>query len=139
MMVETAAVELSTQGNGEVIDITREVQQVVQASGLAAGTATVFCPSATSAVTTIEFEGGAVRDFRRLFDEIAAEDRPYAHNQRWGDGNGHSHVRAALLGPSLTVPFVSGRLTLGTWQQIVYVDFDNRPRQRRLVVQLVGE
>lgn len=138
-MVETASVELSTQGDGEVIDITREVQQAVQASGLTAGTATIFCPSATSALTTIEFESGAVRDFRRLFDEIAAADRPYAHNQRWGDGNGHSHVRAALLGPSLTVPFAGGRLTLGTWQQIVYVDFDNRPRQRRLVVQLIGE
>lgn len=138
-MVETATIELSAQGNGEVIDITREVQQAVQASGLTAGTATIFCPSATSALTTIEFESGAVRDFQRLFDEIAAADRPYAHNQRWGDGNGHSHVRAALLGPALTVPFTDGRLTLGTWQQIVYVDFDNRPRQRRLVVQLIGE
>ncbi len=111
----------------------------MRSSGLSDGIVTVFCPSSTSAVTTLEFESGAVRDLQRLFDEIAAPDRPYAHNQRWGDGNGHSHVRAALLGPSLTVPFVGGRLTLGTWQQIIYVDFDNRARQRRLVVQMIGE
>lgn len=138
-MVETASIELSTRGNGDVIDITAEVERAVRSSGLSDGIVTVFCPSSTSAVTTLEFESGAVRDLQRLFDEIAAPDRPYAHNQRWGDGNGHSHVRAALLGPSLTVPFVGGRLTLGTWQQIIYVDFDNRARQRRLVVQLIGE
>ena len=138
-VVETASIELSTRGNGDVIDITVEVERAVRSSGLTDGIVTVFCPSSTSAVTTLEFESGAVRDLQRLFDEIAAPDRPYAHNQRWGDGNGHSHVRAALLGPSLTVPFVSGRLTLGTWQQIIYVDFDNRARQRRLVVQMIGE
>lgn len=138
-MVETASIELSTRGNGDVIDITAEVERAVRSSGLSDGIVTVFCPSSTSAVTTLEFESGAVRDLQRLFDEIAAPDRPYAHNQRWGDGNGHSHVRAALLGPSLTVPFVGGRLTLGTWQQIIYVDFDNRARQRRLVVQMIGE
>ena len=138
-MVETGSIELSTRGNGDVIDITAEVERAVRSSGLSDGIVTVFCPSSTSAVTTLEFESGAVRDLQRLFDEIAAPDRPYAHNQRWGDGNGHSHVRAALLGPSLTVPFVGGRLTLGTWQQIIYVDFDNRARQRRLVVQMIGE
>jgi len=138
-VVETASIELSTRGNGDVIDITVEVERAVRSSGLTDGIVTVFCPSSTSAVMTLEFESGAVRDLQRLFDEIAAPDRPYAHNQRWGDGNGHSHVRAALLGPSLTVPFVSGRLTLGTWQQIIYVDFDNRARQRRLVVQMIGE
>lgn len=138
-VVETASIELSTRGNGDVIDITVEIERAVRSSGLTDGIVTVFCPSSTSAVTTLEFESGAVRDLQRLFDEIAAPDRPYAHNQRWGDGNGHSHVRAALLGPSLTVPFVSGRLTLGTWQQIIYVDFDNRARQRRLVVQMIGE
>lgn len=100
---------------------------------------TIFCPSSTSALTTIEFEGGALSDLRRLFDEIVPSNREYTHNERWHDGNGHSHVRAALLGPSLTVPFVDGQLTLGTWQQIIYLDFDNRPRQRKLVVQLIGE
>ena len=98
-----------------------------------------WCPSATSALTTIEYESGALSDLQRLFDEIAAPDRDYAHNMRWGDGNGHSHVRAALLGPSLVVPFVEGDLQLGTWQQIILVDFDNRPRSRQLVVQIVGE
>lgn len=120
-------------------DLTSSLAEVLAESGLQNGVLTLFCPSATSAVTTIEFESGALSDFRRLFDEIANPDRHYAHNARWDDGNGHSHVRAALLGPSLSVPFVSARLTLGTWQRILYVDFDNRPRQRELVVQMIGE
>jgi secondary thiamine-phosphate synthase enzyme len=139
MAIETRAIELQTQGQADVQDITARVAAAVRDSGLAAGIATIFCPSSTSALTTIEYESGAVSDLRRLFDEIVPPGRPYAHNARWGDGNGHSHVRAALLGPSLTVPFADGRLTLGTWQQIVYLDFDNRPRSRRLVVQLMGE
>jgi secondary thiamine-phosphate synthase enzyme len=138
-MVRTASIVLKTQGNAQVIDITAQVAQAIRDGGLLNGIVTVFCPSATSGLTTIEFEGGAVRDFQRLFDEIVAPDREYLHNLKWGDGNGHSHVRAALLGPSLTVPFVDRRMTLGTWQQIVYVDFDNRARQRNLVVQMIGE
>ena len=106
---------------------------------LADGTITIFTPSATSALTTLEFESGCVRDFQRLFDEIANPDREYAHNARWGDGNGHSHVRAALLGPSLTIPFINHILALGTWQKIVFVDFENRPRSRSLVLQIIGE
>jgi secondary thiamine-phosphate synthase enzyme len=139
MTVRTASIQLSTKGNADVIDITERVSRVVGESGLAAGTVTIFCPSATSALTTIEFEPGLVSDLRRLFDQIVDPAQPYAHNARWGDGNGHSHVRASLLGPSLTVPFVKGRLTLGTWQQIIYVDFDNRSRQRELVAQILGE
>jgi secondary thiamine-phosphate synthase enzyme len=115
------------------------VARAVKDSDLQDGIVTIFCPSATSALTTIECESGCVSDLRRLFDEVANPDRHYAHNARWHDGNGHSHVRAALLGPSLTVPVVDGRLTLGTWQQIIYIDFDNRPRQRELIVQLLGE
>jgi secondary thiamine-phosphate synthase enzyme len=138
-VITTAFVELCTQGSGHVLDITNQISRALQESGLRSGIVTVFCPSATSALTTIEFESGAVSDFQRLFDEIVPADRDYRHNMRWGDGNGHSHVRAALLGPSLTVPFVDQELTLGTWQQIIYVDFDNRPRQRRLVVQIMGE
>ncbi|MBN1680526.1 MAG: YjbQ family protein [Anaerolineae bacterium] len=138
-MIHTAAIELRTEGDGQIIDITPPVAQVIGESAIRNGIATVFCPSATSGVTTIEYEDGAIRDFQRLFDEIVAPTGEYLHNLRWGDGNGHSHVRAALLGPSLTVPFVEGRLTLGTWQQIVYVDFDNRARHRRLVVQIMGE
>jgi secondary thiamine-phosphate synthase enzyme len=138
-MIKTASVELQSTGNGQVVDITRQVAQAVRDSGYTSGIVTVFCPSATSGVTTIEYEGGAVRDFQRLFDEIVAPNREYLHNLRWGDGNGHSHVRAALLGPSLTVPFMNQQLTLGTWQQIIFVDFDNRARQRRLVLQMIGE
>lgn len=139
MMVHTGAIQLQTQGNGDMLDITGRVADVVRQSGLRSGIVTIFCPSSTSALTTIEYESGCLSDLRRLFDEVADPARHYAHNARWGDGNGHSHVRAALLGPSLTVPFVGGRLTLGTWQQIIYVDFDNRPRQRELVAQLMGE
>ena len=138
-MIKTASIELRTQGNAQILEITREVGQAIQDSTLTSGIVTVFCPSATSGITTIEHESGVVKDFQRLFDEIAAENREYLHNLKWGDGNGHSHVRAALLGPSLTVPFVNQQMTLGTWQQIVYVDFDNRARQRSLVVQMIGE
>lgn len=139
MTVHTATLNLQTEGHTQVIDVTPDVSRAVRESGLEAGIVTVFCPGSTGALTTIEYETGAVRDFRRLFDEIADPDRAYAHNARWGDGNGHSHVRAALLGPSLTVPFAERALLLGTWQQIVFVDFDNRGRQRRLIVQVMGE
>jgi secondary thiamine-phosphate synthase enzyme len=139
MTVTTDSISLKTRGNADIVDITRQVSDAVGKSGMASGTVTIFCPSATSALTTIEYESGCISDLQRLFDEIIDPSRHYAHNARWGDGNGHSHVRAALLGPSLTVPFVDGRLTLGTWQQIIYVDFDNRSRSRQLVVQLLGE
>lgn len=139
MTVLTQVLELSTNGNGDIVDITRAVITAVEESELNNGTVTVFSPSATSALTTIEYEPGCVEDLQRLFDEIADPARHYAHNARWGDGNGHSHVRAALLGPSLTIPFVEGSLTLGTWQQIIFVDFDNRSRRRRLVAQIIGE
>ena len=138
-MVVTESIELSTQGHADMLDITAQVEKRVQDSGLKSGIVTIFCPSSTSALTTIEYESGALADLQRLFDEIAAQEREYKHNLRWHDGNGHSHVRAALLGPSLTVPFVEGRLQLGTWQQITYIDFDNRARSRKLVVQIMGE
>jgi secondary thiamine-phosphate synthase enzyme len=138
-MVITRHIELHADGHADMHDITRDVAMHVRESGLAAGVVTVFTPSATSALTTIEYEGGALADFERLFDEIIDPNRPYDHNQRWHDGNGHSHVRAALLGPSITVPFVERELTLGTWQQIIFVDFDVRARRRRLVVQIIGE
>jgi secondary thiamine-phosphate synthase enzyme len=139
MTVKTTSLSLRTQGNTDIHDVTNQIANAVSKSGLTAGLATVFCPSSTSGLTTIEYESGALSDLRRLFDEIVPADREYAHNERWHDGNGHSHVRAALLGPSLTIPFVDGQLTLGAWQQVIYVDFDNRPRQRELVVQLIGE
>ena len=139
MTVKTTSISLSTNGNADIQDITDQIANAVSKSGLISGIATVFCPSSTSALTTIEYESGALNDLRRLFDEIIPADREYAHNERWHDGNGHSHIRAALVGPSMTIPFVDGQLSLGTWQQVIYVDFDNRPRQRKLVVQLIGE
>ena len=139
MTVKTIAINLNTQGNADIQDITDQISNAVADSGLESGTITIFSPSATSALTTIEFESGCLSDLRRLFDEIIDPQRQYAHNARWGDGNGHSHVRAALLGPSLAIPFVNRRLTLGTWQQVIFVDFDNRQRRRELVLQLMGE
>ncbi len=139
MSVVTGTLELKTRGDADIHDITAQVTDLLRQSGLQNGILTVFTPSSTSAITTIEYESGCLRDLRRLFDEIAPPEREYAHNARWGDGNGHAHLRAALLGASFSVPFVNGRPTLGTWQQIIFVDFDNRPRHRRLVVQMVGE
>ena len=138
-MVVNKEIQFNTQGHGHVLDITDEVRHQVRESGLGSGIVTLFSPSSTSALTTIEFESGAVHDLQQLFERIAPADLEYRHNLRWGDGNGHSHVRHALLGPSLTIPFMDGRLTLGTWQQIVFVDFDNRSRARSLVVQILGE
>lgn len=138
-MVVTRTIQLHTQGHADMLDITAEVARELQASQVSSGIVTIFAPSATSSLTTIEYESGALEDLRRLFDEVAPEDRDYRHNLRWGDGNGHSHLRAALLGPSLTVPFNNGRLLLGTWQKITYIDFDNRPRQRELIVQILGD
>lgn len=139
MSVETRYIELETEGHGDLLDITSQVSDCVQDSGLMNGVAVLFSPSATSAITTLEFEPGCVKDLQKLFDEIIPPDRAYHHNARWGDGNGHSHARAAVLKASFTVPVVEGKLTLGTWQSIVFADFDNRPRSRKLVVQLLGE
>lgn len=139
MTVRTSSIQLSTRGNADILDITDQVTRAVKESGLEDGIVITFCPSSTSALTTIEYESGCLSDLRRLFDEISDPKQHYAHNARWGDGNGHSHLRAALLKPSLTVPFVNQRLTLGTWQQIIFVDFDNRSRRRELVVQVMGE
>ena len=138
-MVRQAVIELHTKGNGAMADITGEVAQAASESGLRDGLVTVFVPGATGGVTTIEYEDGLAHDFGELMERIAPQNRDYHHNERWGDGNGHSHIRASLLGPSLTVPLSGGQLTLGTWQQIVFVDFDTRDRSRRLIVQMVGE
>jgi secondary thiamine-phosphate synthase enzyme len=139
MTIKTGAISLRTSGNVDTLDITKEVARLVARSDLEAGTVTVFCPSSTSGLTTIEYEPGALADLKRMFEELVPSDREYKHNAAWDDGNGHSHMRASLLGPSLTIPFVGKTLTLGTWQQIVYVDFDIRPRERELVVQMLGE
>jgi secondary thiamine-phosphate synthase enzyme len=138
-MIITDWIELSMRGDGDIKDITPQVKSILGQSGLQDGVVTVFCSSSTSSVTTIEYEPGCVKDLRRLFDEIIDPQREYAHNARWGDGNGHSHIRASLLGPSLSIPFIKGRLALGTWQQVVFIDFDNKPRSRQLIVQVMGE
>ena len=138
-MVITHEFNLSTKGHCDIHNITEAVTGAVRSSGLKNGTATVFTPSATSAITTVEYESGMLQDFEDFFERVAAEAWAYKHNERWHDGNGFSHVRAALLGPSITVPFVEGKLTLGTWQEIAFLDFDNRSRNRRIVVQMVGE
>ncbi len=138
-MVKTDEIRLTTRGNADTHDLTPAVEKAVADSGLKIGTATVFTPSSTSAITTIEYESGALDDLRRLLENVAPSDADYRHNLAWGDGNGHAHLRAALLGPSLNVPVVDGRLALGTWQQILFIDFDVRPRQRRIVVMLQGE
>ncbi len=138
-MVHTGEIQLSTRGAGTVLDVTPEVAVEIRRAGIANGTVTVFVPGSTGGVTTVEFEDGLVRDLDELFERLAPQGPEYHHDTRWGDGNGFSHCRASLLGPSLTVPVVDGELTLGTWQQIVFLDFDNRGRQRRLVVQIMGE
>jgi secondary thiamine-phosphate synthase enzyme len=138
-VVTTFKHALSTAGQGDAHDLTRAVAEDVRASGMRAGLVTVFVVGSTAAITTIEFEPGAVADFNRLFDELAPRHAEYRHHLRWGDDNGSSHVRAALLGPSLTVPFEASDLLLGTWQQIMLLEFDTSPRQREIVVQVVGE
>jgi secondary thiamine-phosphate synthase enzyme len=139
MPVKTGSISLNTRGNTDIHDITNKLARLVTETGLKSGTVTIFCPSSTSGLTTVEFEPGAVADLKRMFEELVPSNRDYAHNATWDDGNGHSHMRASLLGPSLTIPFVEKTLTLGTWQQVIYVDFDIRPRRRELVVQMVGE
>ncbi len=139
MTVVTREWRVATQGHTHVVDITDQVRRAVAESGLQHGIVTVFVPHSTCGVSTIEYEPGCIQDLQDLFARWIPEDRPYAHNRRWGDGNGHAHLRATLLGPSLTVPFVDGRLQLGTWQQIILVDFDVRPRQRRVICQILGE
>lgn len=138
-MVISQQLHLETEGDCDTVDLTPRISEAVKSTGLQDGIVTVFCPGSTGGLSTIEYESGALYDLERALEEIAPSDRDYRHHLRWGDDNGHSHVRSALIGPSLTVPFVAGALTLGTWQQIVFLDFDTRPRSRHLVVQIVGE
>jgi secondary thiamine-phosphate synthase enzyme len=138
-MVSTHSLQLRTRGQGDVHDLTSEAARAVSASGLTAGIATIFVVGSTAGVTTIECESGAVADLDRAFERVAPRRAEYQHHMRWGDDNGSSHVRAAMLGPSVTVPVVGGRLSLGTWQQVVLVEFDTGPRAREVIVQIVGE
>ncbi len=139
-MVKTETLEISTKGNCHIVDITGDVQQAVSQSGLADGTVTVFNIGSTASITTIEYEPGLVNfDINAALEKIAPESGRYEHEETWHDDNGHAHVRASLLGPSLVVPFCGQKLTLGTWQQIVLIDFDTRSRTRNVVCQMIGE
>lgn len=138
MTIVTKKINLKTKGDADIINITAEVMSAVSNSGLKNGLAVIFVPGSTAGVTTIEYEPGLVHDMKAFFEKIAPESGEYQHNIRWQDGNGYSHVRAAFLGPSLTVPFADKKLNLGTWQQIVLIDFDNRPRNREIIVQVTG-
>jgi secondary thiamine-phosphate synthase enzyme len=122
-----------------MIDLTDHVGAVLRRSKIGNGLVTVFCPGSTGAVTTIEYESGVLKDLQKAIEKIAPSDIPYEHDRRWGDGNGFSHVRASLMKPGLTIPLIKGRLTLGTWQQIIFIDFDNRRRERNILVHVMGE
>jgi secondary thiamine-phosphate synthase enzyme len=138
-MIRTIQFALQTRGHCDVKDVTSTVSEALKSSGLQEGHATVFVAGSTAGVTTVEFEPGLVKDLNEFFQKIIPEGPDYHHHDTWGDDNGSSHVRAALLKPSLTIPFVKGKLLLGTWQQIVVIDFDTRPRNREVIVQLAGE
>jgi len=139
MNIVTKDITFQTKGNCDAIDITSHVAEGVVESGISNGIITLFVSGSTAGITTIEYEPRLLNDFKNMWDRVIPQNIPYEHNKTWGDGNGHSHVRASVLGASLTIPFVNKRLTLGTWQQIVLVDFDNRPRRREIVLQVLGE
>ena len=138
-MVATSRFRVNTSGQGDAHDITDSVRRAIAEGGVRSGIATVLVVGSTASITTIEFEPGAVADLNRLFDRLAPRGADYQHHLRWGDDNGSSHVRAALLGPSVTVPFTDLALELGTWQQIMLLEFDTRAREREVVVQIIGE
>lgn len=137
-MVITQTIEIETAGDGDVMDITPHLNRAVAQAGVAEGLVTVFVSGSTAAVTTVEYEPGLVADLKALFQRLAPRELAYQHDRRWGDGNGHAHVRASLLGPSLSIPLAQGGLLLGTWQQVVVIDFDVRPRRRQVVIQVLG-
>jgi len=138
LSLETFELEIKTTAGTDILDLTTPVQDKVQQTGVTAGLLTLFISGSTAALTTIEYESGAVHDLKAALERLFPQDLNYAHDRRWGDGNGYAHVRAAFLKPSLSIPIDQGRLQLGTWQQIVLLDFDNRPRQRRIRGQVLG-
>ena len=138
-MIFSETISLSTKGFSDIIDITHRVVTVLERSKIEDGLVTVFCPGSTAGLTTIEYESGVLKDLQKAIEKIAPHGIPYDHDRRWGDGNGFSHVRAALMRPSLTVPVINGKMTLGTWQQIVFIDFDNRGRTRTVIIHVMGE
>jgi secondary thiamine-phosphate synthase enzyme len=138
-MVSNKTINIKTKGNCDMVDITTQITREISNSSINNGVATIFVSGSTAGISTIEYEGGLISDFKSMWDRNVPQDIPYQHDRRWGDGNGHSHVRASLLGPSLVIPFVNKKMVLGTWQQIIIIDFDNRPRSREIFLQLLGE
>lgn len=138
-MVKGKTIRTKTKGNCDTIDITDQVAREIEVSGIESGIVTIFCVGSTAGITTMEHESGLLTDFKDVWGKLVPDSVGYHHNQAWGDGNGHSHLRSSLLGASLTVPFTNKRMALGTWQQIVFVDFDNRPRSREIVLQIIGD
>ena len=138
-MVVTRSININTRGNCDIIDITQEVAKEVSEANIGSGIVTVFAKGSTAGIATIENEPGLISDFKSMWDRLVPVNLDYKHNQAWGEGNGHSHIRASLLSASLTIPFANKRMFLGTWQQIVYLDFDNRPRSREIILQIMGE
>lgn len=139
MPIEVHNIFVETTARTDIIDLTPQVRKEMERSGVRNGHVTLFIPGSTAGLTTIEYESGAINDLKKAIERMAPEDLYYEHNERWGDGNGYSHVRSALIGPSLHIPVIDGKLTLGTWQQIVLLDFDNRPRKRQVIMQMLGE
>lgn len=139
MSVQNHSLYAQTTEKTDVIDVTPQVAKQVKESAIGNGCVTLFIPGSTAALTTIEFESGVINDLKKAVDRMAPEDIYYEHNERWGDGNGYAHVRAAMIGPSLYIPVIEAEMALGTWQQIVLIDFDNRPRERRILVQISGD
>lgn len=139
MNITTHTLRINTKGNPDLIDITKELLKILKSAKLKEGNMLVFVVGSTAAITTFEFEPGLEEDIRDLYEKIIPQNRHYHHDDTWGDANGFSHLRAALQGPSLTIPFEEGKLLLGTWQQVVLAEFDNRPRQRQIIVQVIGE
>jgi len=139
MKLVTRKIHFSTQGNSEIINLTNKVEKYLEGANLNSGLVNVFIPGATGGVTTIEFEPGLIDDFQQTLQRIVPEESEYSHNLTHNDRNGHSHIRASLIGPSLSIPFENDTLQLGKWQQIVFVDFDNRPREREIILQIIGE
>ena len=137
--VVTEHISIKTRGETDIVNITDDLERVVTDSGLKSGIVTIFVPGSTGSLTTIEYEPGLLHDMSAAFERIAPKNASYEHDNRWHDGNGHSHVRASIIGSSLTVPFVKCKLTLGTWQQIIFIELDTRSRVRDLVIQIIGE
>ncbi len=139
MKIETLFLSISTKGFNDIIDITNQVENLIVKSKFVEGNALIFVPGATAGVTTIEYEPGLVKDYPQLMEKLIPSDKTYNHDSTWHDGNGYAHLRASLQGASFTVPFKDKKLLLGTWQQIILIDFDNRPRNRKVIIQLIGE